>query len=139
MQARNLILSTEEKRIRLDKWLWAARFYKTRAMAAAAVSGGKIDLNGDHTKPAKAVKAGDLMALRIGAYEWDITVVTLSDRRGPASEAQKLYVETQQSQETRQEKAVQLKAERQSVPGFAKGRPTKKERRHIIKFIRDND
>jgi ribosome-associated heat shock protein Hsp15 len=139
MQARNPILSTEEKRIRLDKWLWAARFYKTRAMAATAVSGGKIDLNGDHTKPAKAVKAGDRMALRIGAYEWDITVVSLSDRRGPASEAQKLYIETEQSQEARQEKAAQLKAERQSVPGFAKGRPTKKERRHIIKFIRDND
>ena len=131
-------MSTEDKRIRIDKWLWAARFYKTRAMAAAAVSGGKIDLNGDHTKPAKAVKAGDRMALRIGAYEWDITIVALSDRRGPATEAQKLYNETQRSQEARREKAVQLKAERQSLPFYAKGRPTKKERRHIIKFTRDN-
>ena len=131
-------MSTEDKRIRIDKWLWAARFYKTRAMAAAAVSGGKIDLNGDHTKPAKAVKAGDRMALRIGAYEWDITIVALSDRRGPATEAQKLYNETQRSQEARREKAVQLKAERQSLPFYAKGRPTKKERRHIIRFTRDN-
>ncbi len=132
-------MSIEDKRIRLDKWLWAARFYKTRAMAAAAVSGGKIDLNGDRTKPARAVKAGDRMALRIGAYEWDISVVALSDRRGPASEAQKLYTETQQSQEARKEKARQLKAERESVPLYAKGRPTKKDRRNIIKFIRDND
>ena len=107
-------------------------------MAAAAVSGGKIDLNGDHTKPAKAVKSGDRMALRIGAYEWDITIVALSDRRGPATEAQKLYTETQQSQEARREKAAQLKADRQSAPIYARGRPTKKERRHIHKFTRDN-
>jgi ribosome-associated heat shock protein Hsp15 len=131
-------LSTEDKRIRIDKWLWAARFFKTRALAAAAVSGGKIDLNGDHIKPAKAVKAGDRMALRIGAYEWDITIVALSDRRGPATEAQKLYTETSQSQEARREKAAQLKAERQSAPFYAKGRPTKKDRRHIIKFTRNN-
>ncbi len=131
-------MSTEDKRIRIDKWLWAARFYKTRAMAAAAVSGGKIDLNGGHTKSAKAMKAGDRMALRIGAYEWDITIVALSDRRGPATEAQKLYTETQQSQEARREKAAQLKAERQSAPIYARGRPTKKERRHIHKFTRTN-
>jgi ribosome-associated heat shock protein Hsp15 len=131
-------LSAEDKRIRLDKWLWAARFYKTRALAAAAASGGKIDLNGDHAKPAKAVKAGDRLALRIGAYEWDITVATLSERRGPASEAQKLYTETQQSLEMRTAKAAQLRAERQSMPNYAKGRPTKRERRNIIKFTRDN-
>jgi ribosome-associated heat shock protein Hsp15 len=132
-------LATDDKRVRLDKWLWAARFYKTRAMAAAAVSGGKIDLNGDRAKPAKAVKPGDRMALRIGPYEWDITVAALSDRRGPASEAQKLYAETLQSQQARHEKAAQLKAERQSMPVFARGRPTKKARRHIIKFTRDNN
>ena len=131
-------MSTDDTRVRLDKWLWAARFYKTRAMATAAVSGGKIDLNGERSKPAKAVKAGDRMGLRIGAYEWDITIVALSDRRGPATEAQKLYAETQQSQEARQAKAELLKAERQSVPIYARGRPTKKGRRHIIKFTRDN-
>ena len=131
-------MSAEDKRIRLDKWLWAARFYKTRALAAAAASGGKIDLNGDRAKPAKAVKAGDRLALRIGAYEWDITVAALSERRGPASEAQKLYAETQQSRETRTAKAAQLRAERQSTPMYAKGRPTKRERRNIIKFTRDN-
>ena len=131
-------MQTEERRVRIDKWLWAARFYKTRAMAAAAVTGGKVDLNGERTKPAKPVKAGDRMALRIGAYEWDITVEALSDRRGPASEAQKLYTETQQSQEARAEKAAQLRTERQSLPIYAKGRPTKKDRRNIIKFNRDN-
>lgn len=134
----NLILSTEDKRMRLDKWLWAARFYKTRAMAATAASGGKIDLNGDRAKPAKAVKAGDRMALRVGAYEWDITIAALADRRGPASEAQALYTETQQSRLARTEIAAQLRAERQSNPVYAKGRPTKKERRNIIKFTRDN-
>lgn len=131
-------MTVEDKRIRIDKWLWAARFFKTRAMAAAAVSGGKIDLNGAHTKPAKPVKAGDRVELRIGAYEWDITVEALSDRRGPASEAQKLFTETQQSQQARIEKAAQLRAERQSLPLYAKGRPTKKDRRNIIKFSRDN-
>ncbi len=131
-------LSTEDKRIRLDKWLWAARFYKTRASAAVAANGGKIDLNGDRAKPAKAVKTGDRLALRIGAFEWDITVAALSERRGPASEAQKLYMETQQSLETRTEKAAQLRAERQSTPIYVKGRPTKRERRDIIKFTRDN-
>lgn len=131
-------MSAKDKRIRLDKWLWAARFYKTRALAAAAASGGKIDLNGDRAKPAKTVKAGDRLALRIGAYEWDITVVAFSERRGPASEAQKLYAETQQSLETRAAKAAQLTAERQSTPIYAKGRPTKRERRNIIKFTRDN-
>lgn len=130
-------MAIEDKRIRLDKWLWAARFYKTRALATTAASGGKIDLNGDRAKPAKAVKAGDRLVLRIGAYEWDITVAALSDRRGPASEAQKLYVETQESREARTEKAAQLKAERQSAPIFVKGRPTKKERRSLIKFTRD--
>jgi len=131
-------LSSADKRIRLDKWLWAARFYKTRALATAAASGGKIDLNGERAKPAKAVKTGDRLALRIGAYEWDITVAELSERRGPATEAQKLYTETQQSRETRTEKAMQLRAERQSAPIFVKGRPTKRDRRNIIKFTRDN-
>ena len=128
----------EEKRVRLDKWLWAARFYKTRALAAAAASGGKIDLNGDRAKPAKALRTGDRLALRIGVYEWNITVTELSERRGPAKEAKLLYLETQQSQQVRSEKALQLKAERESTPIFLKGRPTKKDRRHIIKFTRDN-
>ena len=131
-------MSSEDKRIRIDKWLWAARFYKTRAKAAAAVSGGKIDLNGDRAKPAKAVKEGDQLVLRIGAYEWDIAIAALSERRGPASEAQQLYSETQQSREARAERAAQLKEERQSVPIYAKGRPTKRERRNIIKFTREN-
>lgn len=132
-------MSSEDKRIRLDKWLWAARFYKTRAMAAAAVSGGKIDINGDRAKPAKAVKEGDRLVLRIGACEWDITIAAPSERRGPASEAQKLYAETQQSRDARTVKAEQLKTERQSVPMFAKGRPTKRERRNIIKFTRHDN
>lgn len=130
-------MSAEDKRIRLDKWLWAARFFKTRALAATAAGGGKIDLNGDRAKPAKALKPGDRLALRIGAYEWDIAVVALSDRRGPAGEAQKLYEETQQSREARTEKALRLKAERQSAPIFVKGRPTKRNRRHITRFTRD--
>ena len=129
----------EEPRVRLDKWLWAARFYKTRALAAAAVEGGKAQVNGERVKPAKMLKTGDALVVRNGPFEWDITVVALSERRGPAAEAVKLYRESGESRKAREEKAALLKTERQSAPVYAKGRPTKKARRQLAKFAQDHD
>jgi ribosome-associated heat shock protein Hsp15 len=119
--------------------LWAARFYKTRALAAAAVEGGKAQVNGERVKPAKLLKAGDALVVRNGPFEWDITVLALSERRGPAAEAAKLYREAEESRKTREEKAALIKAERASNPVYLKGRPTKKARRQIIRFTREQD
>ena len=132
-------VTDEPDRIRIDKWLWAARFYKTRALAAAAVEGGKAQVNGERVKPAKLLKAGDALIVRNGFFEWDITVLALSERRGPAAEAATLYRESEESRKAREEKAALIKAERYSSPVFLKGRPTKKARRQIIKFTREQD
>ena len=126
-------------KVRIDKWLWAARFYKTRALAADAVEGGKVQVNGARVKPARPLKAGDALVLRNGAYTWEVEVVGLSDRRGPAPEAAKLYRESEASRKAREGTAAQIKAERQSAPVYAKGRPTKRARRQIIKFVREQD
>ncbi|HEV8645087.1 MAG TPA: S4 domain-containing protein [Burkholderiales bacterium] len=131
--------SGDQTRLRVDKWLWAARFYKTRALAAAAVEGGKAQVNGERVKPAKLLKAGDALVVRNGPFEWDITVLALSERRGPAAEAAKLYREAEESRKTREEKAALIKAERASNPVYLKGRPTKKARRQIIRFTREQD
>lgn len=128
----------EEKRLRIDKWLWAARFYKTRSLAADAVEGGKVQVNGERVKPAKVLKAGDTLAIRNGHFAWQITVLALSERRGSATEASKLYSESDQSRREREEKSALLKIERQSNP-FPGGRPTKKARRQIIKFTQEQD
>jgi ribosome-associated heat shock protein Hsp15 len=132
-------VTDEHDRIRIDKWLWAARFYKTRALAAAAVEGGKTQVNGERVKPAKLLKAGDALIVRNGPFAWDIMVLALSERRGPVAEAAKLYRESEESRRMREQKTALLKAERQSAPVYAKGRPTKKARRQIIKFTRDHD
>ena len=126
------------QRVRVDKWLWAARFYKSRSLAADAVDGGKVQVNGERTKPAKLLKSGDALSIRNGPYAWDITVLMLSERRGPAAEAAKLYSESDDSRKVRVEKIAMIKSERQSNP-FPGGRPTKRARRQIIKFIREQD
>ena len=131
-------MSEPDIRVRVDKWLWAARFYKTRSLAADAVDGGKVQVNGERTKPAKLLKAGDVLSIRNGPYAWDITVLVLSERRGPAAEAAKLYSESDESRRIREEKIAMIKSERLSNP-FPGGRPTKKARRQIIRFIREQD
>lgn len=131
-------MSDNNSRVRIDKWLWAARFFKTRALSAEAVEGGKVNVNGDRVKPAKALKRGDALELRIGPYAWSITVTELSDRRGSATEAARLYQESAQSRRAREETAERIKAERLSNP-YPKGRPTKKQRRQIHKFFEEND
>ena len=128
----------DETRLRIDKWLWTARFYKTRSVAADAVEGGKVQVNGERVKPAKMLKAGDTLAIRNGHFAWQITVLAISERRGSATEASRLYSESDQNRREREEKSALLKVERQSNP-FPEGRPTKRARRQIIKFIRAQD
>ena len=128
----------EVTRVRVDKWLWAARFYKKRSLSADAVEGGKVQVNGERVKPAKVLKPGDAVSVRNGPYAWEITVLALSERRGSAAEAAKLYSESGESRKAREEKIALMKIERQSNP-FPGGRPTKKARRQIIKFVRGQD
>ncbi len=117
-------------RVRLDKWLWAARFYKTRSLAADAIAGGKVEVNGDRAKRARPVQVGDEIRIRQGPYHHTIVVRELTARRGPASEAAELYQETNQSRAAREALALQLKALHQAF-GPEKGRPTKRDRREI--------
>ena len=131
-------MTDAEIRVRIDKWLWAARFYKTRSLAADAVDGGKVQINGERVKPAKLLKPGDALSIRNGPYAWDITVLMLSERRGSAAEAAKLYSESGESRKAREEKIAMIKSERQSNP-FPGGRPTKRARRQIIRFTREQD
>lgn len=119
--------------VRLDKWLWAARFYKTRTLAAEAVAGGKVQVNGDRAKRARPLQVGDDIRIRLGPYEHLIVVRELSERRGPASQAATLYEEKPESRAAREQLAVQLKSLHSAfVPD--RGRPTKKERREMEKF-----
>jgi ribosome-associated heat shock protein Hsp15 len=121
--------------VRLDKWLWAARFFKTRSLATEAIGGGKVDVNGDRAKPSKAVKPGDEIRLRVGPYEHILIVRQLSERRGPASVAQTLYEETEASRAERERLAAQLKMAPAAFVYEEKGRPTKKDRRDLTRFI----
>lgn len=118
-------------KLRIDKWLWAARFYKTRSLSADAVEGGKVTMLGARIKPAKAVGVGDMLEIRVGKFSYEVEVLGLSNKRGGAPEAQKLYRETDASRARREELAAQLRAQPQ--PAF-KGRPTKRDRRDIERF-----
>jgi ribosome-associated heat shock protein Hsp15 len=121
---------TDDSKVRLDKWLWAARFYKTRSLAAEAIEGGKVQVNGDRVKRAKPLQVGDEVRIRQGPFEHQIVVSRLSDRRGPASEAALLYQEKPASRAAREAMALQLKSLHAAfVP--ERGRPTKKDRREI--------
>jgi ribosome-associated heat shock protein Hsp15 len=124
-------------RVRIDKWLWAARFFKTRSLAADAVGGGKVSLNGDGVKPAKMVQIGDEVRIRLGPYEHVVTVRGLSERRGPASVAQALYEETAASVAAREKLAEQLRMAPAAFVYEEKGRPTKRDRREIERFRDD--
>ena len=119
--------------IRIDKWLWAARFFKTRTLAADAVAGGKVKVNGERVKAAKVLRFGDELSIHIGPYEHLVQVQRLSDRRGPASEAALLYAESAASKTARQKLSTQLATERKVFPR-EEGRPGKRARREIIRF-----
>lgn len=120
-------------RLRLDKWLWAARFYKTRSMATQAVDGGKVHLNGQRAKPAKDVQAGDELIIHIGELEWRIVVRGVSAQRRGAPEAQLLYEEREDSRARRMEAVAQRKT-RVDPFRVERGRPTKRDRRMIKRF-----
>ncbi len=128
-------MSQQDEPIRIDKWLWAARFFKTRSLAAEAVSGGKVEINGGRAKPSRIVRVGDKLCVRRGPYEWIVVVKDVSRLRGPAPLAQLLYDETETSIRERQAVAAQLQLER--PPEFtAPGRPTKRDRRALSRFTR---
>jgi ribosome-associated heat shock protein Hsp15 len=127
--------TNNSERFRIDKWLWAARFFKTRSLATAAVECGKVLLNDMRVKPAKAVAHGDMLDIHIGQVQFIIEVLALSNKRGPATEAQKLYRETEESSQRRLAIAALLKE--QPPPFRFKGRPTKRDRRVIEKFKKE--
>lgn len=126
-------MEAESKTVRLDKWLWAARFYKTRALASEAVNGGKVHLSGNRVKPSRAVKLNDCFELQRGFEKFEIFVRKLSDQRGPASRAQTLYEETADSIERRKKESEIRKLAALQHPSQAV-RPDKKQRRKIRQF-----
>ena len=123
------------ERVRVDKWLWAARFFKTRALAATAIESGKVQVNGERAKRAKLLQVGDELHIRLGPYHHVVTVRLLSERRGPASVAATLYSESDEARKAREAIHIQVKAA-QAVPGFERGRPSKKDRREIERLRR---
>ena len=130
-----MVSHQEIEEVRIDKWLWAARFFKTRSLSAEAVSGGKVHVNRQRVKPSRMLHVGDELSIQRGHETYIVTVTGLSGRRGPAMEAQQLYRESEQSREQRETEKLQrrLLADMNPVPPR---RPNKKDRRHIIRFTR---
>ncbi len=128
-------MMAEQTQVRLDKWLWAARFFKTRGLAQAAISGGRVHLNGQRVKPSHGVKTGDEISVSKGPYRFDLTVVALARRRGSATLAATLYEEHAESRTARdalrEERALQ-----RSITAGPEARPDKRARRQIVRFTR---
>src|SRR3954468_1949644 len=124
--------------MRLDKWLWAARFFKTRSLAQQAVVAGRVQLNGERTKPAHELKPGHTVEVRVGEWRWEVKVKALSERRGPAEEARKLYDETEASRAERL-RLADLRRGGAEPAAALKGRPTKRDRRQIEDFTGPDD
>ena len=122
--------------MRLDKWLWAARFFKTRSLATQAIEQGRVKLNGDRVKPAREIKPRDRLEIHVGECVWTLTVCMLSMQRGPAPVAQQLYEEDPDSIARRQQQASERKLAASPAAGI-KGRPTKRDRRQIHRFTGD--
>jgi len=126
-------LKKELESVRLDKWLWASRFFKTRKMATEAINGGKVHLNGVRVKPSRSVKVGDKLDITRESYRYHITVQGLNDKRRPAKEAQRLYEETEESMRAREQERELRKLNSASVHQSDK-KPNKKERRQMDKW-----
>lgn len=124
-----------DQRVRIDKWLWAARFFKTRTAATEAVEGGKVEINGEGTKPARLVKPGDEVRIRLGPFEHVVTVLGIAERRGSPAVAQALYEERPESVAAREKLRDQLRMAPAAFVYEEKGRPTKKDRRDLQRFI----
>lgn len=123
-----------EQKVRLDKWLWAARFFKTRALAVEAIKGGHVHLNGSRPKASRTVQTGDRLEISKGQEHFTLTIDGLSDKRGPASVARDLYTESADSIERRQHLAEQRRLEAAGRSGGPSRRPDKRQRRHIVRF-----
>jgi len=132
----NADAAADHERIRFDKWLWAARFYKTRALAAQAIDTGQARLNTAHVKPAHVVRVGDEISVRKQGIKWKVEVTGVSDRRGSATEAATLYRESPESVATREREIQQRKAAAAAEPRFS-GRPTKRQRRKLADFLNE--
>jgi ribosome-associated heat shock protein Hsp15 len=128
-----LVTWNDGRMVRIDKWLWAARLSKTRGLAAEAVKGGRVELNGQRVKPAKEIKPGDRLVITSGPYRREVVVLELAERRVSAKEAERLYEETPESLAARE----QLRAERRLAPAPLPqpgGRPTKRDRRRMDRW-----
>jgi len=123
------------EKIRIDNWLWAARFYKTRGLSADAIDAGKIEVNGERAKRSRLVQAGDRIRIRIGPYEHLVHVRGVTERRGSAPIAQQLYEEDPESKKAREAMAAHVRAMNANT-GYESGRPTKKDRRDIERLKR---
>jgi ribosome-associated heat shock protein Hsp15 len=130
-------MSETDEKTRLDKWLWAARFFKTRALAADAIESGKIDVNDDRPKRGRAVHVGDRLSIRLGPYQHHVVVRGLSGRRGPAAVARELYEESADSIAARERTAERLRSAPPPV-FYEGGRPTKRDRRAIERLKDEN-
>lgn len=137
MQRRDDDQSPGPGRVRVDKWLWAARFFKTRSLAVDAIAGGKVLVNGERVKPAKPLQAGDEVRIRMGPYEHVVAVRGISERRGPATVAATLYEETAASVAARAKLSEQLRMAPAAFVYEDKGRPTKRDRRELDRFRDD--
>jgi ribosome-associated heat shock protein Hsp15 len=122
------------EKVRLDKWLWAARFFKTRQIAAEAINGGKVHLNGQRTKPGKEVKSGSQLRIHKGSLEWDVRVLVPATQRRPAAEACLFYEEDPQSQQRREKAIAAQRMERSLAPQPVSTKPNKRDRRMIHRF-----
>jgi ribosome-associated heat shock protein Hsp15 len=126
-------VDSPDEKVRIDKWLWAARFYKTRSLATEAVDGGKVEVNGQRAKPAKLIGPGDEVRVRVGPALHVLQVRGVAERRGPAAAAQALFEETDESRRERERQAEQQRLSAMSFQ-FDEGRPSKRDRREIRKF-----
>jgi ribosome-associated heat shock protein Hsp15 len=123
--------------MRLDKWLWVARFFKTRSLAQQAIESGRVKLNEQRVKPAHVVKLSDSISVRVGELDWHVQVRGLSEKRGPAEQARKLYEETEASKAERERRKAMKKFAQEPAAGI-KGRPTKRDRRRLDQLTSDD-
>lgn len=137
-ESRNVNPESQQSAVRIDKWLWAARFFKTRSLASTAVKGGKVELDGHKAKPSSNVRAGQSLRVTKGEAVFEVDIDAVADKRGPASQAQALYTETEASVERRTEQAAERRAARLSMPRPS-GRPDKKQRRQLRRFKHGDD
>ena len=124
--------------MRLDKWLWAARFFKTRSLSQQAIASGRVKLNDGRVKPSHELKVGDALVVRVSDFEWQVKVRALADKRGPAEQARKLYEESEASRAERQRR-MDLRRWSAEPANTLKGRPTKRNRRRLDDLSRHGD